>query len=78
MLYYLGDSEIDEIFKIFRILGTPTEETWPGVSDLPDYKSDFPKWPAVPLDSVIPQLDEDGIDLLQVYLYSYAVVLTFQ
>ena len=23
-----GDSEIDEIFKIFRTLGTPTEETW--------------------------------------------------
>jgi cyclin-dependent kinase len=67
MLNLLGDSEIDEIFKIFRILGTPTEETWPGLTDLPDYKPDFPKWPAVPLSSVVPQLDEDGIDLLQVF-----------
>ena len=25
-----GDSEIDEIFRIFRILGTPNENTWPG------------------------------------------------
>jgi serine/threonine protein kinase len=25
-----GDSEIDEIFRIFRILGTPNEEIWPG------------------------------------------------
>jgi serine/threonine protein kinase len=33
-----GDSEIDELFKIFRALGTPTEEMWPGVTSLPDYK----------------------------------------
>lgn len=62
----VGDSEIDEIFKIFRILGTPTAENWPNVSSLPDYKPDFPKWPAVPLSKHVPQLDEDGIDLLQV------------
>jgi hypothetical protein len=29
-----GDSEIDQLFKIFRILGTPCEDTWPGVTDL--------------------------------------------
>jgi len=39
-----GDSEIDQLFRIFRILGTPTEKNWPGVSSLPDYKSVFPKW----------------------------------
>jgi serine/threonine protein kinase len=39
-----GDSEIDEIFKIFRILGTPTEADWPGVESFPDFKSSFPKW----------------------------------
>ncbi|XP_065028821.1 cell division control protein 2 homolog A-like isoform X2 [Musa acuminata AAA Group] len=39
-----GDSEIDELFKIFRILGTPNEEIWPGVTSLPDFKSAFPKW----------------------------------
>lgn len=33
-----GDSEIDELFRIFRLLGTPTEVVWPGVSSLPDYK----------------------------------------
>nr|CAD1830376.1 unnamed protein product [Ananas comosus var. bracteatus] len=40
-----GDSEIDELFRIFRVLGTPNEEIWPGVSSLPDFKSAFPKWP---------------------------------
>lgn len=31
---------------IRRTLGTPNEETWPGVTSLPDFKSAFPKWPA--------------------------------
>jgi cyclin-dependent kinase 2 len=30
-----GDSEIDELFKIFQILGTPNEETWRGIRQLP-------------------------------------------
>jgi serine/threonine protein kinase len=41
---FQGDSEIDQIFKIFRLLGTPTEEEWPGVTELPNYKPTFPKW----------------------------------
>ncbi|KAM0880608.1 hypothetical protein ACQ4PT_033449 [Festuca glaucescens] len=59
-----GDSEIDELFKIFRIMGTPNEETWPGVASLPDYKSAFPKWPSVDLATVVPTLEPLGIDLL--------------
>lgn len=39
---YLGDSQIDELFRIFRLLGTPTEEMWPGVTTLPDYQGMFP------------------------------------
>merc|ERR1719272_916917 len=39
-----GDSEIDTIFKIFQVLGTPTLQEWPGLKDLQDYKDTFPKW----------------------------------
>ncbi|KAG1795666.1 kinase-like domain-containing protein [Suillus plorans] len=59
-----GDSEIDQIFKIFRILGTPSEETWPGVTQLPDYKDTFPRWSKQELKGVVPNLDEQGLDLL--------------
>ncbi|KAM7267858.1 hypothetical protein ACFE04_010024 [Oxalis oulophora] len=59
-----GDSEIDELFKIFRIMGTPNEDTWPGVTSMPDYKSAFPKWPSKNLESLVPTLDPLGIDLL--------------
>ena len=31
---FQGDSEIDQLFKIFRVLGTPNESIWPGVTDL--------------------------------------------
>ncbi|KAF3776706.1 Cell division control protein [Nymphaea thermarum] len=60
-----GDSEIDELFKIFRVLGTPTEETWPGVSSLPDYKSSFPKWAPKDMATLVPGLDPVGLDLLK-------------
>lgn len=57
-------SEIDELFRIFRTLGTPTEATWAGVSELPEYKATFPSWAPQPLKKVVPQLDNVGIDLL--------------
>lgn len=60
-----GDSEIDELFKIFRVLGTPTEQVWAGVSSLADYKADFPMWGGQELANVVPQLCAEGIDLLQ-------------
>lgn len=28
----------DQLDKIFKLLGTPIEETWPGVTHLPSYK----------------------------------------
>lgn len=60
-----GDSEIDQLFKVFRVLGTPCESMWPGVSALPDFKDTFPKWPTRPLREVVPMLEPAGLDLLQ-------------
>ena len=33
-----GSDVDDQIKRVFKLLGTPTEETWPGMSGLPDYK----------------------------------------
>ena len=33
-----GDSEIDQLFRVFRVLGTPSEHTWPGVTTLPNFQ----------------------------------------
>ncbi|CAI7619246.1 hypothetical protein N7455_009767 [Penicillium solitum] len=59
-----GDSEIDEIFKIFRILGTPGEDIWPGVTSFPDYKATFPKWKRPDVE-IVPGLEEAGCQLLE-------------
>ncbi|KAK0085648.1 hypothetical protein PV325_004720 [Microctonus aethiopoides] len=58
-----GDSEIDQLFRIFRTFGTPDEKIWPGVSQLPDYKSMFPQWDARNLKEVVPNFDDDARDL---------------
>ena len=61
-----GDSEIGQLFRIFRILGTPTDQEWPGVSSLPDYKSVFPRWdPPQNIQQVLPvDLSRGGHSLL--------------
>lgn len=61
-----GDSEIDEIFRICRLLGTPTDAIWPGVQALPDYKSTFPQWAPKDFETQIPNLDPVSCDLLAV------------
>lgn len=33
-----GSDVDDQLRRIFKLLGTPNEETWPGMSQLPDYK----------------------------------------
>lgn len=65
---FQGDSEIDEIFKIFQIMGTPTNATWEGVEELPEYKTAFPKWKPKELTKLLPGLDASGIDLLKKFL----------
>ena len=62
-----SDSQIDQLFEIFRIMSTPTEKTWPGFSDLPGYKSSFPTFPGINLKDSVNELDPLGFDLLQVY-----------
>lgn len=61
-----GDSEIDQLFRIFRTLGTPDEAAWPGVTAMPDYKPSFPKWARQDFGKVVPPLDEEGRKLLAV------------
>ena len=60
-----GDSEIDMLFRIFRLLGTPNESMWPGVSALPDFKPTFPQWPSQKACKACPNLCAEGQDLFK-------------
>ena len=59
-----GDSELQQLLHIFKLLGTPNETVWPGVTKLRDWH-EFPQWKPQDLAKIVPQLDENGIDLLQ-------------
>jgi serine/threonine protein kinase len=63
-----GDSEVDELFKIFRLLGTPDEESWPGVTSLQDWNDSFPIWPVLNISGLVPGLSHAGIDLLDSFI----------
>ena len=72
---FAGDSEIDQLFKIFRVLGTPTEDIWPGCENLDDYKKEFPKFPTIGVENRLRQqnpgvtLRDDALDLLKQTLH---------
>lgn len=61
---FQGDSEIDQLYRIFRQFGTPDESVWKNICELPDYKESFPKWErqSMPLRFYN---EEDAIDLFQ-------------
>jgi cyclin-dependent kinase len=58
-----GDSELQQLLHIFRLLGTPTEEVWPGVGTLRDWH-DYPCWQPQNISRVVPDLDPQGVNLL--------------
>ncbi|XP_023228704.1 cyclin-dependent kinase 17-like [Centruroides sculpturatus] len=60
-----GSTVEDELHLIFRTLGTPVEETWPGISSVQDFLAyNFPIYEPEPLLNRVPRLDTDGLDLL--------------
>jgi len=62
-----GDSEIDTVFKIFQVLGTPTIESWPSLNELPDMKRSFPKWRHSNFANMrrkAPLLQDEGVDFI--------------
>ena len=49
--------------SIFQAMGTPTEETWPGHTNLPDFVQ-FKSYPATPLSDIFTAAGSDLIELM--------------
>lgn len=64
LLSWVVGDDSDNLIR--SVLGTPNEESWPGVKQLPDYKPTFPQWSSQNLAEQVPYLDAAGIDLLKV------------
>ncbi|KAJ1959619.1 cyclin-dependent kinase 5 [Dispira parvispora] len=61
---FTGNNPSDQLIKIFKVLGTPTTESWPSMASLKGYRPDFPVYPPTDLRQYVPKLDAPGVDLL--------------
>ncbi|KAM9584653.1 cyclin-dependent kinase 16 isoform 1-T2 [Morphnus guianensis] len=60
-----GSTVEEQLHFIFRLLGTPTEETWPGIGANAEFRAHkYPPYPPEGLLHHAPRLDHDGADLL--------------
>ncbi|KAF2893382.1 hypothetical protein ILUMI_12776 [Ignelater luminosus] len=58
-----GESDLDQLTKIFQVFGNPTEDTWPGVKSLSDYVEFKPSAP-VPLKNIFIAAGDDLLDVI--------------
>lgn len=66
---FAGHNDFDQIDKIFKLLGSPSERMWPGFSKLPAMKSfSFVEQPYSMLKKTLPVLSELGLKLLKAML----------
>uniref|UniRef100_A0A7S3M366 Cyclin-dependent kinase 2 homolog n=1 Tax=Spumella elongata TaxID=89044 RepID=A0A7S3M366_9STRA len=65
-----GSTDADQLQKIFKILGTPSEAMWPTITELPDWKPNFPMYEGQPYANLVPNLDPTGEDPTGVDLLS--------
>ncbi|XP_023606904.1 cyclin-dependent kinase 7 isoform X2 [Myotis lucifugus] len=59
-----GDSDLDQLTRIFETLGTPTEEQWPDMCSLPDFVT-FKSFPGIPLQHIFIAAGDDLLALIQ-------------
>jgi len=61
--FVAGDTDLDQLGKIFQAMGTPTEESWPGLTKLPDYVQ-FKTFIATPLSEIFTAAGPDMNELM--------------
>ena len=75
---FRADSEIELLFRIFEALGTPDEQSWAGVTQLPYYHEAWPKWPSPSTLALrVPTLCPQGLEVLsQMLTYQPSLRIT--
>lgn len=64
-----GENDIEQLCCVLRILGTPSPQVWPEITELPDYnKISFKEQAPVPLEEVLPDASPQALDLLGRFL----------
>jgi len=63
-----GRNDKDQLLRIFKVLGTPTLDDWPGMAELPQYQQNYTVYKRQSLGKIVP-LNQKGIDLLEEFLH---------
>lgn len=64
-----GSTVEEELHFIFKLLGTPTERSWPGISSNDDFVTyNYPQYRAERLSNHTPRLSSEGVELLSKFL----------
>ncbi|CAK9808888.1 Cyclin-dependent kinase 20 [Anthophora quadrimaculata] len=73
-----GETDIEQLAIVLKYLGTPTSETWPDLSILPDYnKITFPYHKGIRWENIIKDTEPEAVDLIsKILLYNSAKRLT--
>ena len=59
-----GTTNEDQLLKIFRLMGTPSERSWPNISQFSEYKPNWPIYATQELRNILPQVDGLGLQIL--------------
>ncbi len=59
-----GTTNEDQLVRIFRIMGTPSELSWPGISQFSEYKQNLQVYTTQDLKAILPMMDNYALDLL--------------
>ena len=68
---FTGKSDVDQLKKIFKIMGTPNENHANSLRDLPEWsnnESNFENYPEQDIKGFVSRLDSEGVDLLQKFI----------
>ncbi|XP_075982599.1 cyclin-dependent kinase 20 [Anticarsia gemmatalis] len=66
---FAGESDIEQLAIVLQHLGTPSEESWPGHTDLPDFhKITFPESTPTPWPELLPGVEPDAVHLVKSFI----------
>ena len=68
-------NDTDCVVMLYRLLGTPDEDIWPGVTSLPDFKASFPSWHPKDLTSNVAGATHESTEMLAVRAHPFTFLL---
>lgn len=64
-----GENDIEQLAMVLHNLGTPTNQSWPSLKDLPDYnKITFPPSKGKLFEELVPDADSTCINLIKSFI----------